>query len=109
MTEGTAYRLSLLSGLIHSGKYIHYTCQPSVNTASADAGGPVTNEADLDPSCGLDLEDIINSVEDDGALLKFSPYLTIVTTSGEIKKVHKVQALKVLFEDIISEKGSLDL
>src|SRR5260370_6596045 len=84
------------------------TCQPSVNTAGADTGGPVTNEADLDLSCGLDLEDIINSVEEDGAPLKVSPYLMIAMKSGEIKKVHKAQALKVLFEDIISGKGSLD-
>ena len=96
-------------------------CQPSVNTAGTDAGGPITSEAttpegldtngpvtNIDPDYGLDLEDVINSVEDSDAPLKVSPYLMIATKSGEIKKVHKAQALKVLFEDIVGGKGSLD-
>ena len=45
-------------------------CQPHINAASTDMGGPVTNEANLDPNHGLDLEDIINTVEDDGAQQK---------------------------------------
>ena len=77
-------------------------CQPSMNTAGTDAGGPLTSEAttleeldangpvtNIDPNYGLDLEDVINSFEDSDAPLKVSPYLMIAMKSGEIKKVHK--------------------
>ncbi len=53
-------------------------CWPGIGSAGMDVGGLVASEAttpeelnaNLDPNCGLGLEDIINSVEDDVAPFK---------------------------------------
>ena len=59
----------------------------------------------------LDLEDLISEPDANGieeTLLSFSSYLTIEAQDGTEKTVHKARALKVLFEEIIHEKGSTD-
>ena len=59
----------------------------------------------------LDLEDLIGKPDANGieeTLSSFSSYLTIEAQDGTEKTVHKAHTLKVLFEEIIHEKGSTD-
>ena len=60
----------------------------------------------------LDLEDLISTPDTKG-LEELTPsdlsvYLTIEVKDGTKKRVHKACALKVLFQEIIHEKGSTD-
>src|SRR5258708_8813461 len=60
----------------------------------------------------LDLEDLISTPNakglDELASSSLSAYLTIEAKDGAEKKVHKACTLKVLFQEIINEKGSTD-
>ncbi len=59
----------------------------------------------------LNLKDLISEPDANGVEetpSSFSSYLTIEAQDGTEKTVHKVHALKVLFEEIIHEKGSTD-
>src|SRR5258708_27035028 len=60
----------------------------------------------------LDLEDLISTPDTEGleepTPSDLSAYLTIEVKDGTKKRVHKARALKVLFQEIIHEKGSTD-
>ncbi len=60
----------------------------------------------------LDLEDLIGTPDTEGleepTPSDLSAYLTIEVKDGTKKRVHKARALKVLFQEIIHEKGSTD-
>ena len=59
----------------------------------------------------LDLEDMITSetnAEQQEPSHSISHYLTIQARDGTEKKVHKSRALKVLFNEIVNTKGSMD-
>src|SRR5258708_27075851 len=60
----------------------------------------------------LDLEDLIGKTDTEGleeaTTSDLSAYLTIEVKDGTKKRVHKARALKVLFQEIIHEKGSTD-
>jgi len=58
----------------------------------------------------IDLEDQINAPDTNSSEppTPSSMYLTIEAQDGTEKRVHKAHALKVLFQEIVNEKGSTD-